>query len=286
MEDDFAMKQTKQNIKKKNKLKTRIIVIVIVMLIVLIGIVLLLFSANRRTFPQLNTVYTAMYNNEPILFYKYANMITAPSEPIGPSFGMYVPMDKALSPELINSMMNAQYVDFRQLQNPKKLFTFTSYATIENIRLSNDKTYMVISFIGGSMDQTNYIYQVNLKTAETKSIWQHDERTGNPPFNLGEAYVTQFIPNQYVVFDIITNNPPPGEMPEGTVILNMQTGNEKVLGVAGDVQVNLTNNKLSYKEISQVEVPCKKPRDPVCFVGDTYKYGYEPTGETHTQALP
>lgn len=284
MDEDLAMKQFKQNAKKRKRIKISVIMAVI--LLIVISILFFLFFKNRRTFPQLNMVYIATYNNEPILFYKYADMIKAPSEPIGPSFGMYVPMDKALSPELINSMMNAQYVDFRKLQNPKRLFEFDNYATIENIRLSNDKKYMVISFIGGPMDQTNYIYQVNLDTAQTKNIWQHIERTGSAPLNMGEAYVTQFIPDRYVVFDIITDNPPPAEMPEGTVIVNMQTGNEKILGISDDVRINLGDNIVSYKTISKVEVPCEKPRDPECYVGDTYKYAFEPTGETHTQALP
>src|SRR5579863_7878887 len=104
-------------------------------------------------------------------------------------------------------------------------------------------------------DQTNYIYQVNLDTAQTKSIWQHVERTGTPPLNTGEAYVTQFIPDRYVVFDMIIQDPTPSQMPEGTVIVNMQTGSTKILGVSGDVQINLSNNTVTYKAIQKAQVP-------------------------------
>jgi hypothetical protein len=66
----------------------------------------------------------------------------------------------------------------------------------------------------------------------------------------------------------------------------MQTGNEKILPTAGDIQIRADNNTISYKTIGKAEVPCEKPKDPVCFPGDTYKYAYEPVGSLQTQLLP
>ena len=56
---------------------------------------------------------------------------------------------------------------------------------------------------------------------------------------------------------MIIQNPPPAQMPEGTVIVNMQTGNAKILGVSGDVQINLSNNTVSYKAIEKAKFPVR-----------------------------
>jgi hypothetical protein len=281
-EKEVSVVETPEPPKKKNKTK-KIIVLIIVILFLLIGI--LLFFLKRKMAPvplEEYTFYSAIYKNEPVLFYKYPGMLLG-LQPIGPYEGEYIPYTAAMSPMMMNLMMNVQYVDFRKLQNPQKLFTFDRYATIENIKLSSDNSSLMMSIVGGNSDNTNYIYQVNLKTFEGKKVWEHTLRTGISPLNQGFIYVTEFVPDSYVVFDIIQGNPPPDTSPKGTVVVNLKTGTMKSLGAVGAVSISA--NSISYKKINPQKTPCQK-NDPVCFPGDLYRYTYVPSGEVLTQPLP
>src|SRR5207249_2659438 len=120
-------------------------------------------TANQTVTPQENTFYVATYKNTPVLFYKFEGMMMMPGTPEGPDMGQYIPYER---PYNSHKIQNEVFISFRELQNPQKLFSFERYAGIENIQLNNDKTYLAISFIGGKMDSTNYIYQVNLNKLE------------------------------------------------------------------------------------------------------------------------
>lgn len=286
----YTHKQSKQKLmtvkELGKKLGHRIHLLIIggSILILLLGF-WLYYTKNKATPLMENTFYSAIYMKTPVLFYKYEGMVSG-LQPIGPTEGQFIQYANNMSPMMMNRMMQAQYVDFRKLQYPKRLFTFDRYATIENIQLSPDNTYLVMSIVGGKSDDTNYIYQVNLKTSSSQKIWEHKLRTGHHPLNKGFAYVTGFLPDRFVTFDIIQGNPPPTAMPQGTVIVNMQTGVEKILGIVGDTSINISKNVVSYKNLGNTSVPCEGKYDPVCFPGDTLKYNYTPVGPILTQPLP
>ena len=178
-----------------------------------------------------------------------------------------------------------EYVDFKDLQNPKKLFSFEGHVGIENYIVSNDKKYLLLSFLAGKKDTINYIYQINLETGESKNIWENELRLGEPPYNKGIAYVTHFIPNRYMVLAVIKSTPPPDASPEGVIVMNIQSGKETVLGVVGDITIDLKEKTVSFKELAKTPVPCEKD-DPVCFATDTYKYAYKPGGDPIMEPLP
>ena len=245
---------------------------------------LLYFSGNqpgvRSGAPLENTFYTAEYNNKPVLFFRNKEMHMSGS-PANPYMGRYVSYEYSANAK----HHSEDYADFRRLENPKKLFSFERYATIENFVLSDDKNYMSMSFLGGTNDTTNYIYQANLKTAESKKIWENELYEGEAPFNSGTAYITNFVPDRYIVFALIKGEPAPAGVPGGVVVKNIQSGNEKVLGVVGDTKVDVTGNNIAFKSIEKVQAPCIE-KDPQCFATDTYKMVYLPSGETLTQPLP
>lgn len=198
------------------------------------------------------------------------------------------PMDAGILIEYLLPYTSAQHnqkVSFADIENPQKLFSFEDHATIVNYIVSSDKTYLTISLVGGKSATTSYIYQVNLKTLESKKVWQHELRSGEAPYNSGFAYVTQFIPDSYLVFAFYKTEHTPADLTAGVVIKNIQSGKEKVLGTVGDIQIDPANATVSYKKLGQVRVPCEK-KDPVCFATDTYKMIYVPTGEIITEHLP
>lgn len=263
------------------------IIAAIVILLILVGIGILQLirskqSINLASDLQENTFYLAKYKNMPVLFYKFEGMMIMSGDSNTSDMGQYIPYEKFYDSHKTSSQT---YISFQKLQNPRKLFSFEKYASIENIQLNNDNTYLTMSFIGGNMDSTNYIYQVNLKTLESKNIWEHEIRTGNSPYNGGVAYITQFFPDRYVIFAIVKGNPPTSDLPVGVIIKNTQSGNEKVLGVAGDTQVDLKNNIVSYRILSKTKMPCEGNSDPACFTGDKYKNVPVPTGEVFKQTF-
>ena len=282
------------NSKKKKINKITILIVSIILLVLICSLFVL--KNIFLDLPQPDTFYLATYGGEPVIYFRGEDTKTM-------VWMMYMMGQMSLS------MQNNEYyymgnvvdfendsqsqpiremntIDFRKLQNPRKLFVYDRYATFINVLENPDKTYIVFSYNGGPSDETNYIYQVNLKTLESKELWQHQIYMSSPPFNKGAAFVMQFIPDKYVVFDIVANNPPPAELPAATVIVNMQTGIEKTLTPAGDIHINLNTNTFSYKLLGKTPILCEKPTDPVCFPTDKYKWGFEPLGNTLTQSLP
>ena len=113
--------------------------------------------------------------------------------------------------------------------------------------------------------------------------------SGTAPYNSGTAYITNFIPDRYVVFEFLKGDPPPASAPGGVVVKNIQSGNEKVLGVVGDINLDLAGERITFKELQKAKVPCQKvdsKKDPNCFATDTYKTGHVPSGKTLSQPLP
>lgn len=266
---------------QKSKQKLFIIFTIAIILITAISI-FLHNSRQDQPIPQENTFYLATKENDPILFYRYPDLINDHNNHNqSPSIGHLAIYNKPYDPK----KDSFEYVDFNILKNTKKIFTFEGHAGIENYILSEDKKYLLLSIVGGKDDATNYIYQIDLQTQKSKKVWEHTLKSGMPPYNGGIAHLLQFIPNHYIVFAIIKGNYSPEDLPIGVVISNMQSGKEKVLGVVGNTHIDLDQKLISFRKFEKTQVPCEK-NDPVCFATDTYKYVYKPGGETLIQSLP
>ena len=261
------------------------LIIIILAALLLVGFVLIRNIQDSpngtQTSLQKNVFYLATHKDKPVIFYSYEGIIV-PEAQKSPSAGHFIEYD----PFDIGHQHDKSFVDFQKLHNPQKLFTFDHYAAIVNVQMNDEKTHFAMSYIGGPMDATNYIYQIDRKTLQEKKIWEHELRSGDFPYNGGMAYVNKLIADKYVVFSIIKGSNPLQELPAGVVVKNLQSGAEKVLGVAGDLQIDLKNKSVSYKIISETKVLCEGENDPDCFAGDTYKRGYAPSGQVLTQPLP
>lgn len=269
----------------KKRSPLRMIMIALLVLFIGVGLSLILKNYLSPQHPQPNTLYTGLYKNQPILFFRNMemNMMHVATQEDTVSYISYQHASNA------KNHHNEDYVDFNAIQDRKALFSYERFATIENFLLSNDKNYLVISFSGGKNDTTNYIYQSNLKTGESEKLYEHELMTGVPPYNSGTAYITNFIPERYVVFQFLRGSPPPAGAPGGVVVKNIQSGSEKVLGTVGDINLDLAGEKITFKELQKIKMPCRKvdgKKDPLCFATDTYKTGFAPSGKTLSQPLP
>jgi hypothetical protein len=68
-------------------------------------------------------------------------------------------------------------------------------------------------------------------------------------------------------------------------VKNIKSGKEAVLGMVGDVIIDIEKKDVSFKRLAKTPVPCEK-NDPVCFATDTYKYAYKPGGNPLKKPLP
>lgn len=271
---------------RRNGKKRPVLFLVVALAAIIIGTFIYLQNKDRSKHtaatPAVNTFYTATYKNKPVLFFRNKSMHVS-GVPADPYKGIAIRYEYATNAK----HHGGDVADFREVKNPKKLFVYDSFATIENFKLSSDSTYMSISFSGGPKDSTNYLYQTNLKTGESMKIWEHELGEGTAPYNSGTAYITEFIPNEYIVFAFLQGEPPPVGQPKGVVIKNIKSGAENVLGIVGDININPSAKTVSFKAIDKVQAPCNKvKKDPQCFATDTYKMVYQPTGETFSKPLP
>ena len=264
----------------------------------LVAIVLLMSSfiffsprdKKTETLPQENTFYLATQKNTPVLFYRYTGFDDIffyqfpdkqkEREQLKGVIGRIITYKQTYNPR-----NKKEHAKFTELTHPRKIFSFTGHPDVENILLNKEKTHLMLSFIGGKGDAINYIYQVNLKTLESKKIWEHELRSGKSPYNGGFMHLLAFIPDQYVVIAFVKSKPPPEALPAGVVIRNIQSGNNTVLGIVGDIQIHTINKTVSFKNLEKTKAPCEK-NDPVCFATDTYKFAYPPSGKTITKSLP
>lgn len=238
-------------------------------------------SVKPSDAPDAATFYTGTLANKPVLFFKVTGMSMS-GQPENPYSGMYVSFDNAAKAKY----HMGDTTDFRKLKDTQKLFAFDRYASVDNFKLNEDKTKLMMSFLGGANDNMNYIYQVDLKTKESKKIWENQIFKGQAPYNGGTAYIVDFVFDKYVAFAFLKGDPPPASLPSGVIVKNIQSGAEKNIGAVNEAKISMDDHIVTFKQLGKVKAPCEKPKDPQCFATDTYKLVYGSTGELVSTPLP
>lgn len=231
--------------------------------------------------PDNNTFYAGVYENTPVLFYR-SEAIHESGIPANPFLGNFVAYEEPIAQQAHNT----EHIDFRKVTTQKKLFTFERYAHVDSLKLSDDKSWMMLSLTGGEKDNENTIYQINLKTSQTKTVWEHELGSGERPYSVGTARILAFVPDAYLAYEMIRGQAPPIGESAGVVVRNIKSGNEKVLGTVGDVAIDEENKTVSFSRMQMAQVPCEGGNDPVCFAKDTYKMGLKAVGAAVSEPLP
>ena len=268
--------------------KTGIIIVAATLLILLVVTIIFLRTSvvqkKASDAPDESIFYTATYKGEPVLFFKVKDFSMNDMSPQTqiPYTGVAIPYKDGNTAKY--AMGN--FVDFRKLQNVKKVFSFEKFATVESLLVSNDKKDMIFSYSGGKDDNMSYIYEVDLTTNKNKKIWEHQIFTGDAPYNGGIPHIVAYVPDAYVAFEFLKGDIPPATLPSGVVVKNIASGAEKNIGVVGDVTIDADKKVVSYKKFNKVKLPCEKPKDPKCFATDTFKVGFGTVGKSESQPLP
>ena len=127
----------------------------------------------------------------------------------------------------------------------------------------------------------NSLLQIDMNGSSAKEIWTNNIGSKKYPKAEGATYLEQVADDKYVAFSIDDCYACSGS-PVGTIILNINTKNEKYYEMIGDLQFNLEANSLSYKKLSPFQEPCEP--GPSCDNGQ--RKVMKPAGQTFTENLP
>jgi hypothetical protein len=177
--------------------------------------------------------------------------------------------------------------DYQKIKNPQKIFLNLSNLILEdiiNFKFNNAKDLLYVSLVFNDKNAVfNKIYQINLNTLVQKELWSKkvDEEDPSKKYEgyNGHAYILQVERDNYLMFGIKACHacgPPFG--PDAIVVLNTKTGQEKFLGPAGNVVLNLETETIFY----QKKIFAKEPCEPTPGCVNEYKTA----GSVLTEKLP
>lgn len=231
--------------------------------------------------PQENSLYLGTYQNKDAIFITdkekqkyYENGEQKTSVYIGElttaKTGGYTPFDYK---QLISPV--------RILTNPEKsIYAVNSLVTNK----AKSMVYVSLNYLKpGSQypDLQNSILQIRTDGLQAQQIWAYDIGSDKYGKARGATYLEQVFNDQYLSF-VIDDCYACSGSPIGTIILNIITGNERYYEMVGDVEVDLSNNTLSYKNLSPFQQAC----EPGMGCDNGQKTVMKPSGQTLTDSLP
>lgn len=181
--------------------------------------------------------------------------------------------------------------EFKNLTNPKKLAVSfgVPIAGLTSLKLNSSKTLLFVSLdLEAKANEThplnlvNKIYQVDLLNLTGKEIWSKDIGLSQKYEGAEGDAILEVVNDQYLAFWLVNCYACEGGQ-AGMVFLNLKTKKEKYLKVPmGNLEFDLTNNKVSYQKLLAVEEPCTEGYG--CSEGKmTVK---KPSGQVYSEVLP
>lgn len=239
-------------------------------------------NTNPDIVPKKNTLYIAEHEGKKAIFftnqeeqrYYDTNSVEQRSE----YRGTLKTTDSTLSTN----------IDYRKLSNPRPFFS--SPRRIYSIagpsfNVGSNYFYTSVVITGTAPDTYSFltrVYQIDMTTLAYKEVWSDDKNSNKFPGYSGTAYLDQVSQDKYLALHIGKCEACDAADSPIVVILNIESGKEKYLGVVGEVQFNGANNTVTYKRIGAFDEPCEP--SPRCENGKTTVY--KPSGQTLTDTLP
>ncbi len=178
-----------------------------------------------------------------------------------------------------------QPFDFKNLENPQPLFSMQDQALgVINFIFDRNREQVYVSFVfNAGAAGRNSIYRVTLATHEAQEVWKNEIGAGSRYGKYqGSATLIQ-AKGSYLVMGIAPCYGCDGtSVPSDTLLLNVSTGVEKVLGSAGNISVDPDTNKVSYQHLAETKTACDA--GPGC--NDGYETTYTPAGDMIEETLP
>ncbi len=158
--------------------------------------------------------------------------------------------------------------DFRDLKNPKLLYSSTSvlYSIVNSLKSTDGSNiYLSVVFLNAPENnkmvdlrtEKNTILQIDTIKGTAKEIWSNSMMEGSRYKDLGGAvYIEEVVNNKFLIFDISNCYHCEG-YETNTIVLNINTGKEKFYeGVIDEIRVDIERNTISYKKTQRLEQDC------------------------------
>jgi len=179
-------------------------------------------------------------------------------------------------------------VNFNDVHNSKKLYLSDKpIVQVVNFKSDPNKKFIYISLMiqksDEQLDFLNRIVSINMLSGETKIIWENT-LINSKYNNLGGAsHIQEVFGNQYLWISLFGCYAcEPGDK-TGALVINIANGAEKLVGIAGNIQVIFSNNTFTYQKLQEFKIPCDF--GPGCDSDGTRKV-HKPAGTTYTDNLP
>lgn len=174
--------------------------------------------------------------------------------------------------------------NFKELINPRKLLSDPIYS-VESFSMDSSRSTGYISLLyltNDKKDLLNKILQVKLSNLSVNELWSNTIGSDKYPKGKGYVLIDQVIGEKYLTLTIISCYACEGS-PVGTIVLNINSKEEKYYEMVGDMQFNLQGNTLTYKKLSPFKEACEP--SPGCG-NNGERTVFKPAGDVLTDTLP
>jgi len=177
--------------------------------------------------------------------------------------------------------------DFRELEHPQLVFSAPHEVLTLDFTFDDTQSslYVLIIHPQSDVEGVGYmsrVYRINLDDLANRELWGCEAGTEQYEgyWGAGEIVVVQ---DPFIVLKLIECYACDSLAPGALLLLNTETGSEKYLDLADDVQFDLVAGMVSYRNLSPFQEPCEP--SPGCGA-DGYRTVYRPAGEIITEELP
>ncbi len=264
---------------------------------------------DEPSVPDPSALYTGLYEGKEVLIKRscsissdrligYNNAETI-SHITDPNDAKYIVFVTALNAD--EAYNQTTPVDFRAIQNSKEILVYPvcnySIPSLKgSVTYNENKSKLYVSIEESALYQREYkILQIDLLTNNYTILWFHKVIDGKATdaydSYTGSVYIDQIINDSYIVFSLwmcTGCTPPPDRV---SIILNVNTFEEKYLGLVGNIQVDIDTNSFTYQNLTPFEESCEGCFGP-CYGCMTDEDGVFkktvliPSGAVITKTLP
>lgn len=231
---------------------------------------------SAPTYPVPNTLYLGVFDGQDAIFITNSEL------------QKYGPVDAEKSSPSIGDLIlvgseahHQQSFDFKDLQKPQPLFSpGDQNFDVANFILDATREELFVSLVTGA---TNQIYKVVLASHDYQVVWTNEIRNGSRYGKFkGIASLSQ-AKGDYLVMGIGPCYGCEFSTPADSIVLNVSTRAELVLGSVGNISLDLDVGKVSFQHLVEVKATCEP--SPGCN-DDGFTTLYEPSGDGVEKKLP
>jgi len=228
--------------------------------------------------PLTNTIYIGQYNGQHAIYFK--RDVDDFNQPSNNS-------QRILQAKADGGFLQENTKTYADIQNPVRIATMPNqFSAVFTYQLSQYNDFFLISLIETRGDQVkSVIYKIDLKSKQIEEVWS--KGTLESRYEMSGFVSTGILSedDKYLAFSIGPCGGCDAPTPSKTVIINLTTKAEALLGYYGNLRFDLVNNKVIGNEYIQVETaPCGN--GGIGCNENGFFVEYQPIGAEQSLALP